>query len=867
MKKLTTFFAALCICAQMSAVPAKPVKRTVQQSDGTTLTIVLHGDENFHFYSTLDGVPVMENADGTFSYATIQDGRLAASNRLAHNSEARTTEETSFVGSVQRTVKSHINTTWTQRAEKRNQHRIKRAEKRRAQASKAPRRAGSSMTGNKKGLVIMVNFTDKSCSHTQTEFQQRFNKEGYNKDQHIGSVRDYFHDQSYGQLTIDFDVVGPYTLKNKMAYYGGNNSQGDDKAPEEMVLEAIKAADADVNYKDYDWDGDGEVDQVYVIYAGYGEAAGGSSNTVWPHEWQLSAALSNYPNGIKLDGVTIDTYACSSELSGGSGSRMDGIGTACHEFSHCLGLPDFYDTNNTNFGMAEWSVMDAGCYNGPIVGQTSFDGCIPCAYSAYERFFAGWITPTVLNEGTYISGMKAITDAPEAYIIYNEANKNEYYLLQNIQLTSWNKCAYGHGMLVIHVDYDESAWAYNEVNNTSSRQRCTVIPADNSLKMDYYQGYYYSDTKDLPGDPYPGTSNNHSLTNTSAPAATLYNKNKDGKKLMNKPIEDIQEANGLISFSFNGGEQIPTPNTPVATEATNITENGFTANWNVVEGAETYTIELTEKSTSPLSGTTLLEEDFTGFDQMTNMNTDLSASLDTYTDQPGWKGSKVFGGKAVTPNGFGVRLGSSQMAGSITSPLLPTPATGEVEITFKAGPWNANNAASFTVSITNEAGIAIDSVTFTISEQEELTYTTNVTEPFHVVFRTNSKGYRMFLADLFVYNDEKPANAPRRASVKNTIEGITTNSYTLTELTGQKYTYRIKALANGKESEWSNPITVVLPEIIDAIEQRPWEDGTVEVYNPSGLFLRRTSITNWQNGLPQGIYILKSAGSTHKVMK
>ena len=867
MKKLTTLLAALCVCAQMSAVPAKPVKRTVQQSDGTTLTIMLHGDENFHFYTTLDGIPVVEDANGSFSYATVQNGLLAASRQLAHNAETRTTAEANYVGSLQTAVKNHISTTWTQRAEKRNAHRLERAKLRRTQAAKAPRRAGSSMEGNKKGLVILVNFKDKTFKKTRQDYDNCFNTEGYNKDQHIGSVRDYFFDQSYGKLTIDFDVVGPYTLKNNMAYYGGNDSQGNDKAPEEMVLEAVQAANDEVNFADYDWDGDGEVDQVYVIYAGFGEASGAASNTIWPHEWQLSAGLSGYPNGVKLDGVYIDTYACSNELSGISGSRMDGIGTACHEFSHCLGLPDFYDTTyEGGFGMGPWSVLDGGCYNGPTVGSISYDGSVPCAYNAYERMFAGWLTPTELKEGAYISGMKAITDAPEAYIIYNEANKNEYYLLQNIQLSGWNKCAYGHGLLVMHVDYNANAWAGNTVNNTLSHQRCTIIPADNTLKMTLYQGSYYTDYNDVPGDPYPGTSNNHSLTDTTTPAATLYNNNKGGKKLMNKPIEDIQEANGLISFSFNGGEQIPAP---VATDATNVTENGFTANWNVVEGAETYTLELTEKNTSPLTGTTLLEEDFTGFDAITNMNTDVSTSLDTYTNQSGWTGTKVFGGKA-TGQGFGVRLGSSQKAGSITSPLLDAPATGEVEITFKAGPWNANNKASFVVVLTSASGAPLDSMEYSVSTTtEDLTFTasTDIDEPFTVTFRTNSKGYRMFLGNLTVYNGEKPASAQRRAAAKQTIEGITTNSYTLTGLTGQKYTYRVKAVANGKESEWSNSITLVISEIIDAIEQSLWEDGTVEVYNSNGIFLRRTSLANWQNNLPRGIYILKSAGSTRKIVK
>ena len=153
-----------------------------------------------------------------------------------------------------------------------------------------------------------------------------------------GSVRDYFRAQSYGQFAPEFDVVGPLTAANDMAYYGRHSGNNNDSHVPELVWEACLQADPLVNFADYDWNGDGEADLVYMVYAGYSEAQGAAPETIWPQKWYLTMYQS-----LQLDGVTIDGYACSSELRGTSGSELDGIGTACHEFSHCLGLPDTYD--------------------------------------------------------------------------------------------------------------------------------------------------------------------------------------------------------------------------------------------------------------------------------------------------------------------------------------------------------------------------------------------------------------------------------------------------------------------------------------------------------------------------------------------
>jgi len=270
------------------------------------------------------------------------------------------------------------------------------AQKRRAMVNKsrakraAVRKVGgrTTYTGAKKGLIILVEYADSSFErgHDAALYKRVANEENFtNADGFVGSVADYFKAQSNGQFTLSFDVVGPVRLTKNLSYYGGNNSDGDDEHAADMIIEACQAADAQVNYADYDWDGDREVDQVFILYCGAGAANGGGEDTIWPHEWNLSSAA-YYGDGdgpITLDGVKIDTYACSAELQPDDYDydmftgeitevyswKIDGIGTICHEFSHCLGYPDMYDTrpNGENYGMLNWDLMDYGAYNGNVL--------------------------------------------------------------------------------------------------------------------------------------------------------------------------------------------------------------------------------------------------------------------------------------------------------------------------------------------------------------------------------------------------------------------------------------------------------------------------------------------------------------------
>jgi len=505
----------LMVSAVAMAVPAKPgLTRTLTLTDGTTISARLVGDEHGHFWLGQDGKAYSINNEGV---ATTVDAEIVKARAQARRQQA-------------------------------NARRVKRL---------APRKVGDvgSITGQKKGLIILVNFKDTSfkSANNNALYQRIANEVNFSYGDFKGSMYDYFYAQSDGQFQLTFDVVGPVTVSKAQSYYGGNDSSGNDKYPATMVIEALQLVNSSVNFSDYDWDGDKEVEQVYVVYAGQGEADGGSDDTIWPHEWELSSAA-QYGDGSgaqTLDGVTINTYACGGELNGSG--NIAGIGTMCHEFSHCLGYPDFYDTDYSGGqGMFEWDLMDSGSYND--------DGYRPAGYTSYERWVAGWREPIELTSTQQISNMPALVNSgAQSYIIYNQGNRNEYFLLENRQKTGWDTDVPGAGLLILHVDYSSSAWSGNTPNDDPSHQRMTWIAADNVYQYETYQGSKYYTTSGAANDPFPYGSVN-AFNKSTTPAAKFYNKNSDNTYYLDSSIENItQNSNGTVSFKFVGQSNVATP--------------------------------------------------------------------------------------------------------------------------------------------------------------------------------------------------------------------------------------------------------------------------------------------------------------------
>ncbi len=333
--------------------------------------------------------------------------------------------------------------------------------------------------GSKRGLIILMEFPNLKFINKNKNgktfdvhdmWNDVANKENLKAVNGVlvnGSIRDYFVAQSYGKFAIDFDVKGPYTAKNKYAYYGRNVDYGGvsfDDRPYELIIEACKAADPEVDFKDYDWDEDGEVDQVYVVYAGHGEASYDDPELIWPHE-SIISGHTGAP--LTLQGMTIDTYACGNELD--SSDRIFGIGTICHEFSHCLGLPDVYDIeySGETETPGQFDLMDAGNYNG--------DGWYPAGYSAFERFFCGWLEPRRVGSVADVGELQPLHLHPDAAIIEQFEGSTNYYLVENRVKESWDKFLPSHGLIAWHINYDLEVWKLNRVNVDPNNMGITIV--------------------------------------------------------------------------------------------------------------------------------------------------------------------------------------------------------------------------------------------------------------------------------------------------------------------------------------------------------------------------------------------------------
>lgn len=795
-KSLIALCASALATGSMLAVPAKPGRPlSYTQTDGTTIQVSMVGDEFRHSFVTADGLTVAQAADGDFYYSTA----AGISATRAHNPASRSAAETSWIADNAQSL--------TLSASKPSKAR------RNASAKKTPQVPG---TGSPKIPILLVQYTDKKMSNTKDAFTQVY-------DTGSKSVKQYFKDQSRGKFTPQFDLYGIYTLSSNRATYGGNDSNGDDKGVAKMVAEACQMAQKEgINWKDYDNDGDGQCDVVIVVYAGVGEAQayGVVPNAVWPCQWQLSdaAQFGDGPGKLTYGGVGIDKFAVFNEVRGysDSGKQIDGIGTFCHEFSHCLGLPDFYDTQYSGkyFGMGNWSLLDGGCYND--------DGDTPCGYTAYEKDFMGWMKLDTPEPNTQYS-LKAIDNAEATALkVVNDKDANEYYVLENRQLEGWDAYLPSHGLQVTHVTFSQSAWDQNCVNDYSL-QRMTLIPADNQLKMSGGA----ADESNMKGDLYPYNGNNQ-LTDTSTPAAKV-----NTGTYMSKPITEITDNDGVVSFWFM--KEAMAKGTPQLTDFTDMTSNSFTANWTKCPNVKSYTLSV--RNADKVEPTVLLNE------------SDFSDGLPT-----GWTKSSS---GTYTESGY-YRLGTSKLNGSVTSPSVDvTDGEGTTTVKITAKPYGDDASVKMRVSVLNSAGTSQSSTDITLdsNEKQYVAVLTGGASGSKIKIESIATKKRVMLKSVEIYsgNASEAENAPMMAAEtgdadSRTITGITDTTYTVSGLTsGTNYAVKVKAIfTDDTESKWSDTQNIYLigGALLKGDVNR---DGKVDASDVTALVNRILGIENNPN--------------------
>ena len=478
MKKIGLLFSACLLSLAAFAVIATPEPIEVTQADGSVVTVKLVGDEFHSYYTLLDGTPMRRTADNRF----VPDASVTVMPESARQLR-KAAQHTQISGSYP-------------------------------------------LSGSPKSLVILVNFKDLKFQYKLADYQQMLNESGYSANNGVGSARDYFIACSDSVFSPVFDCYGPVTVSKDYAYYGQNKGSSHSPHADDMIVEACNlVADQGVDLTQYDTDGDGRLDNVFVYYAGNNEAEGASENTIWPHR-------SVVQGNNRVQGKLIYDYACTSELRG-TGNAMCGIGTFCHEFGHVLGLPDYYDTDDSHaYTVGTWDIMCSGSYNG--------SGKTPPSYTAGERFQLGWLQPVQLKAAGFYT-LKPLETSNTAYLIaktdhnlsWADANPNEYWLLENRQNLGWDKHSTSlpaTGMVIFHITYNSSRWAANNPNN------------GDPLLYDIEEAGGQKGYSSL-SDPYPGSLKVKEFT------PMLHS-----GEIVDQPLYDITQDGNDITFTFKSSD-------------------------------------------------------------------------------------------------------------------------------------------------------------------------------------------------------------------------------------------------------------------------------------------------------------------------
>lgn len=522
-----TLLVFIFISHNVFSVPAYPFLIKKMQPNGEEITVRMKGDENIKWMESEDGYSLLYDKDKYIVYAEKdRNGDMVPSTVRAKDRAFHMQQEIDFLKKIPKKLQYSNR----QKAIFRQLSRVK--EKNRLKADKLPKAA----TGKAKAICALIEFQDKSFHYKQEDFDLLINQLGYSKGEQKGSVRDYYLENSYGQLDLVVSVVGPYKAKNNYSYYGENDSDGYDKRPHELAKEAADFAfnESFIQPSDYDNDGDGFIDTFHFIFAGHGEESGADSDYIWAHK---SIFLSPLHYGDKK----LEDYSCSPELRNSFGNEMTYIGVICHELCHVFGAPDFYDADadfsgGEYLGTGSWDLMASGSWNNK--------GTKPAHINMYQKIQFGWVKPIILSSPIHISGMLNSAENPVAYIIESHI-QGEYYVLENRQKVKFDSGIPGSGLLIYHVSITEGQIRDNTVN-TGHPQGVYPIAAHSKYQVPSSIPASYG-TINSSFTPYPSYSiyTNTEFSDTSTPSSILWN--GDG---LGKPIFNIKQEKELISFDF-----------------------------------------------------------------------------------------------------------------------------------------------------------------------------------------------------------------------------------------------------------------------------------------------------------------------------
>lgn len=516
---IATLMLAMCACSTAWGIPAMPGKIVATQPDGTTVTVEQHGDENCNWMTTPDGYTLQRDKNGVIKF--LESNPFTGTPQLSGTVYNGSTAEASAKG-IRPGLKPLRNTADTEAA------------------AYAPMYAPMTQIdgtfpakGKRKLLMVLINYADTKPIYSQAAFNNYMNQAGYNGK---GSFRDYYLENSYGALDITTTVTRWVTVDGMKSEYGPDGAIG-------LIAEALTALDAEIDFRDYDNDGDGILDGLAVIHQGPGQEASGGFYDIWSH--------SNTIYGMQFDGIQIRRYTIEPELLGNT-NEMSTIGVMCHEFGHNLGAPDFYDTDYSQSGgefpgTGVWDLMGSGAWNGDR-------GDRPAGTNMWQKIQLGWVTPGLLENTTTVDAMAASTFNSTAYRI-NTTVPNEYFILENRQQKgAFDSALPGHGMLIYHVDENRiDATIVNNTLNVNRNQAIYTVCGGCGIDPGEGPSTFGNVNSDMA--PFPGAKNATGFSDTTHPSS----KSNSGR-FSYFGISAIKEnADSTVSFLFTKGD---TPTAP-----------------------------------------------------------------------------------------------------------------------------------------------------------------------------------------------------------------------------------------------------------------------------------------------------------------
>ncbi len=399
---------------RLLAVPANPHPRVLQQPDGTTFTAVLKGDEHFGFAVTEEGFSIVcDPATGWWSYARKEGGLLRPSPYMVGKDYCpyprNLRPEAWAVAAMPQNVNKMINVSPEAR-QRWSWDALYGFGGTRDNPTKAP-------TGAKYVNILLGDFTDSTFAMFATKPSHPWNpfpphiyrrllflilgdqdsaKPVVHDSTTVGSMTNYFWEMSYRKCYFasmgGSQIRGVDTVRSSGRSWSNANTN-----TTSYISACVAAADPYVNFAD---PGGGQAGLI-VVHPGPGEEESGRTGDIW------SASYSGL-NINTNDGVTI-TKAIVCPQNGQ-------LGVFCHEMFHQLGGPDLYDYGYSSTPWGEWSLMDAGSYNGHVISGDA--PAFPGGHLQYDidgllgNGIDGW-----LNAASYTDSISSARNGDGRYAI------------------------------------------------------------------------------------------------------------------------------------------------------------------------------------------------------------------------------------------------------------------------------------------------------------------------------------------------------------------------------------------------------------------------------------------------------------------